>query len=169
MKIFTIFCSLMFACSIFASAQSDPVSNAPECIGQVDRELNSGQWIKLATFTGRSIEGYLAGISYELSTISIVINENAADSQLTCPFDDVEQIGYYSRGNIRPGYIIAGLLGGAIIGGIIGAEVGKDSKEMFGDIGALFAGIGIGAVSGAMLGIGVSVKTKKLVTIECDF
>ncbi len=97
-----------------------------------------------------------------------VKNENASGREQIA-FGDLGQIGYYSRGKIKPPYVLGGLTGGILVGGFIGAIAGSNSHEMFGQIDVAVMGAGIGAMAGMGIGFALSVNAKKFVAIKCEF
>ncbi len=164
-----ILLALVFSSAVSVAAQDNTAASAPACIREADQILNIGDKIRLTSANGHFVEGYLAGISYESSYISIGQRNHKPAGQNHIAFSDIDQISYYKRGKLKPLYILGGFVGGILVGGFIGTIAGSHSDEMFGQIDAAATGAGIGAMTGIALGFACSVHAKKLVEIKCDF
>jgi hypothetical protein len=87
------------------------------------------------------------------------------------PFGEIEKVRFRKRGHLKPGWMVVGLVGGAVIGGVIGRDIdnagsdswcGTDTQGIATALGVIVVG-GVGFLAGTIVPLILSSKV-----VECQ-
>jgi len=149
-----------FLVSVFAgpaAAQLDTPDTT--CLDAALPEITSDKRVTLFKTDGTKIAGRLVSVDFEQSFLTIHELYRADRGTSTYRFVEFEKIRFRKKGHLKPGWMLVGLVGGAVIGGVIGREIdnagsgswcGTDTQDIATALGVVVVG-GVGFLVGTIV------------------
>jgi hypothetical protein len=93
------------------------------CLKKNLSQITSDCRITLFKTDGSKIAGQLVSADFTLSQLHIHELYRADRGYSSYPFGEIEKVRFRKRGHLKPGWMVVGLVGGAVIGGVIGRDI----------------------------------------------
>jgi hypothetical protein len=149
-----------------------PDTTADNCLKSNLSRMTSDRQVTLFKKDGTQITGQLVDVNFSLSRLSIHERYRPDRGYTTFQFSELEKLRFRTKGRLKPGWMLFGLIGGAVIGGIIGNGIdnaGSDSwcgtqyQGVATAVGVIVLG-GVGFLAGSIIPLILSSKA-----VECSF
>lgn len=151
------------------SAQSE-VKTDGQCLTKLEAKVQPGQWLRVTAHDGDRRVGRLGSIDFAHSQLMLTPLADTSTPGRTYEFNEIAKLQYRTKGKVKPGYLVGGLLFGVILGGAIGTATVDSHSSGFADFSELEAGLtgaAVGGGVGLITGLFLSTSTASTYTIKC--
>ena len=122
------------------------------------------QTITLVQMDGKRSRGRLVSLDWDQSLLTLGVGLGGLSHKIY-RISEVAKIEYRKSGRLKPGWVVVGFLGGALLGGFISREANPPSNDIAGigrstqQLGYIMIGGCLGAGLGAVISVASSSKT----------
>lgn len=143
------------------------------CLEMNLSQITSDKRITLFKTEGTKIDGQLVSADFTLSQLHIHELYRTDRGYSTYRFGEIEKVRFRKRGHLKAGWMIVGLVGGAVIGGFIGRKIdnagsgswcGTQTQGIATGLGIIVVG-GVGFLTGTIVPL---ILSSKVVDCQLD-
>lgn len=122
------------------------------CMAEASARLAPGSRLVLVYRDGMVLPARLVAADTTRRALHVTTGEDDSLRALSVTCREISEIRYQAAGQVKVGWMLLGLVGGAVVGGLVGNSVDPPDKGAFLDFGGGPAGAAVGAGVGFLLG-----------------
>ena len=122
------------------------------CMAEASARLAPGSRLVLVYRDGMVLPARLVAADTARRELHVTTGEGDSLRALAVACREISEIRYQAAGQVKVGWMLLGLVGGAVVGGLVGNSMDPPDKSAFLDFGGGPAGAAVGAGVGFLLG-----------------